>query len=42
VIVKGRRRAGAPALSFDRAVQEYQREYRARYAEFLRTGKIRP
>ncbi|MCE5309069.1 MAG: hypothetical protein LLG20_15630 [Acidobacteriales bacterium] len=41
VVVQGRIRADVPALSFDHAVQEYKREYRARYAEFLRTGKIR-
>ncbi|MCC7499128.1 MAG: hypothetical protein IT160_16205 [Bryobacterales bacterium] len=40
VSIQGRMRGDAPALSFDRAVQDYKREYRARYAEYLRTGKV--
>ena len=40
--VKGRISPGAPELSFDRTVEDYKREYRQRYQEFLRTGTIRP
>jgi len=40
--VKGRFKPSASELSFERAVQEYQQEYRKRYAEFLRTGTIQP
>ena len=36
--VKGRISPGAPELSFDRTVEDYKREYRQRYQEFLRTG----
>lgn len=42
VEVKGNIKARTPELSFDRTVQDYQREYRKRYQEFLRTGSIRP
>jgi hypothetical protein len=40
--VKGRFKPSAPELSFERTVQEYQQEYRKRYADFLRTGAIQP
>jgi hypothetical protein len=42
VTVSGRFKPGTPEMSFERAVKDYQREYKQRYAEFLRTGKIRP
>jgi hypothetical protein len=29
-------------MSFDKTVENYQREYRHRYEEFLRTGSIEP
>ncbi|MCC7499143.1 MAG: hypothetical protein IT160_16280 [Bryobacterales bacterium] len=41
VTVKGSMRAAAPVLSYAKAVEDYKREYRQRYTEFLRTGKIR-
>jgi hypothetical protein len=38
VVVKGRKKAGAEELSYERAVEDYKREYTQRYQEFLRTG----
>jgi len=38
VVLVGRIRADTPALSYQQAVADYQREYRRRYEEFLRTG----
>jgi hypothetical protein len=32
-------KAGRPELSFENAVGDYEREYREKYEEFLRTGK---
>ena len=40
--VKGRFKPSAPKLSFERAVADYQHEYRKHYEEFLRTGNIEP
>ena len=40
--VTGRLRPSAAELSFERTVVQYKQEYRKRYAEFLRTGAIRP
>jgi hypothetical protein len=40
--VTGRFRPSAAELSFERTVVQYKQEYRKRYAEFLRTGAIRP
>ncbi len=42
VTVSGRFKPGTPEMSFERTVKDYQREYKQRYAEFLRTGKIQP
>jgi len=39
--IRGRIKPDAPEMSFEKAVQEYKREYKRRYDEFLRTG-IRP
>jgi hypothetical protein len=38
VVVKGRKKEGAEELSYERAVENYKREYTQRYQEFLRTG----
>ncbi len=38
VTLAGRIKPDAPAWSYQRAVHDYQREYRRRYEEFLRTG----
>jgi hypothetical protein len=40
--VVGRIRPGTPPMSFERAVDNYKREYKKRYDEFLRTGITRP
>ncbi len=40
--VHGRIKPSAPELSFERTVAAYKQEYGKRYAEFLRTGTIRP
>lgn len=40
--VRGAIRHGTPEISFDRTVDEYKREYRTRYQEFLRTGVTKP
>jgi hypothetical protein len=40
--VTGRFRPSTSDLSFERTVAQYKQEYRKRYAEFLRTGTIRP
>jgi hypothetical protein len=40
VKLQGRIRPGTPELSFEQTVRDYQREYRRRYEEFLRTGSI--
>ena len=42
VVVRGHVRPEAAGLSFSKTVEDYQREYRRRYAEFLRTGKTQP
>ena len=42
VKVKGRKKAGAEELSYERAVENYKREYTQRYQEFLRTGSVQP
>lgn len=42
VRLRGRIKQGAHNLSYEDAVQNYKREYKQRYAEFLQTGKIRP
>lgn len=39
--VHGKVKPDTPPMSFKNAVEEYQREYRRRYEEFLRTG-VRP
>jgi hypothetical protein len=38
VTLTGRVKPSAPALSYRQAVNDYQREYRQRYEQFLRTG----
>jgi len=38
VTLTGRIKPDVPALSYQQAVSDYQREYRRRYEEFLRTG----
>jgi len=42
VRVTGRVKPGTPRLSFEETVEEYKREYRKRYEEFLRTGDVGP
>ena len=42
VRVRGRVKPDTPALSFEQTVEDYKREYRRRYDEFLRTGLIQP
>jgi len=42
VNVCGRFKPGAPEMSFERTVKNYQQEYKKRYEEFLRTGMIQP
>jgi hypothetical protein len=37
-VLVGHFRTGTPALSYQQAVADYQREYRRRYEQFLRTG----
>ncbi len=41
VRIKGAIRPGTPDLTYDNAVRDYKQEYRARYQEFLRVGRIR-
>jgi len=41
VKIKGSIKPGTPDLSYENAVRDYKKEYRARYQEFLRTGQIR-
>ena len=38
VILTGSTRHGTPVMSYQQAVDDYQREYRRRYERFLRTG----
>jgi hypothetical protein len=38
--VRGSIKPDAPALSFEQSVENYKREYRRRYEEFLRTGSL--
>lgn len=38
--LRWQRKADAPVLNYERAVEDYKREYRNRYEEFLRTGEI--
>jgi hypothetical protein len=40
--VQGRIRPGTPETSYAAAVEQYKREYRKRYEDFLRTGTIQP
>jgi hypothetical protein len=40
--VSGKIKPGTPEMSFEGTVKEYLKEYRLRYDEFLRTGKITP
>jgi hypothetical protein len=42
VRVTGRLKQGNLPMSFAKTVEDYQREYRRRYEEFLRTGTIQP
>jgi hypothetical protein len=42
VKVTGRIKPGTPAMSFEHTVEDYGREYRRRYQEFLRTGTTQP
>jgi hypothetical protein len=42
VFISGEFKPGTPEMSFSKIVRDYQIEYRKRYAEFLKTGKIRP
>ncbi len=42
VKVRGRVKLGIPEMSFERTVEDYKKEYRRRYEEFLRTGMTRP
>lgn len=42
VRVKGTIKPGSPDLSYESVVQDYKREYRRRYQEFLRTGVTQP
>jgi len=39
--VRGRIKPGTPPMSFAQAVRDYEREYRKRYADFVRTGDTR-
>jgi len=41
VKIKGSIKPGTPELSYENAVRDYKKEYRARYQEFLRTGQVR-
>ena len=36
------RRAGTPAMSYDRAVEDYKAEYKRRYDRFIQTGETQP
>jgi hypothetical protein len=40
--VQGRIRPGTPETSYAQTVEQYKREYRRRYQEFVRTGAIQP
>jgi hypothetical protein len=42
VKVRGRVKPGTREMNFDNTVQDYKREYRARYNDFLRTGVVQP
>jgi hypothetical protein len=40
ISLKGRIKPDTPPLSYQRAVEDYKREYALRYVEFIRTGKV--
>jgi hypothetical protein len=42
VKISGRIKPGTPEMSFNRTVEDYKKEYRRRYEEFLRTGITQP
>jgi hypothetical protein len=40
VKLRGRIKPGTPQMSFDQTVDDYKREYKAKYQEFVRTGTV--
>ena len=42
VTISGKFKPGTPEMSFESTVEDYKREYKQRYEEFLRTGEIQP